>query len=189
MANSTYRIQGQTLAVTPMGGPLDHDPKPCVIADIGAALAAFTRLEYMVCAVGLHINKKEASAALHDPDPSEKFSRMIKLVRKWLSQHPDLAHTWPPGSDFMFDELAKDADMRNALAHNFLHSFDPDIGNVELIGIKRTGKDEWEHRAYDVSINHIRGLAQRATMATRHFVTIADSLFLRPDNDEPQQTP
>lgn len=170
-----------TIETTILGGPLDATPPPEIITAIGAAISSFARLEYVVSLIGLHINTEEANPLLYKDDPNSKFPKMLALVRRWISQHPAYAQARTDMDDLLYEELRKDADFRNDLAHSFLYSFDPSTGDCELRGLKRAEPNRWEQRAVDTGLQQILALKDRATTATKHFVEMADILLNKPE--------
>lgn len=168
-----------TIETVFLGGPLDDDHPPAVRTAIGSAISAFARLEYIVSLLGVQLNNEEASPTLYKDDPNSKFPKMLALVRKWIADHPGYTAARTDLDDFLYDELRKDAEFRNDLAHAFLYAFDPTTGAAELRSIKRTEPNVWQQRAIDTGIDEIIALRDRANIATRHFVEVADVLLCK----------
>src|SRR5688572_4819112 len=76
-----YRLMGEDYKFSPTGGPIDSPKENAdLFCTLGLAQAAWSRMEHMVTVLALHLNKEEASAALHDPDPADAFRRKLKLL-------------------------------------------------------------------------------------------------------------
>jgi len=187
----TFRLRGRNYTFTPLGGPLDQEPQHPLFHQLGYALACWSRMEHMLTTLVIHINKEAASKSLYDPDPQAKFSGMIRLLRKWISQHPGYSHISSPDEDAKFFEiLLEESKLRNELAHSFLQAINPATGSFTMCRLQRKGKNEWEPTTTTYSPEAPSYLATQATTAARHFVEIAKILFDPPDAPgSPVQTP
>lgn len=183
-AMETYRLSGTNHTFTPFDGPLDKPPPSELLDDIGRAIMAFSRLEYIVTALAIHINKRSASAILHDDDPNAKLSSMLKLVRRWLTKHPEYAALADAADPEFFDLLLKEVNLRNEIVHGLLESIDTDAQTFPTRRIKRSGKDNWSAQTGTYSLQTPKYLASQATLAARHFNELCKALF-HAENGEP----
>jgi hypothetical protein len=175
--NPTFEIRDTAYAFTPLGGPIDKDPNAPVFAWIGHAIAAQARLEHLVTSLVMHVNKRDASEALHDPDPRHQYKALLKLLRKWLRNHPAYAKHKLFDDDQFYQGLLKDADLRNEFAHGFLEHVDADTGNFTMCILEKHGADEWTARKVIFAPMMPRMLSTQASLATRHFVEVAKMIF------------
>ena len=190
MEYPTFRLRDREYTFTPLGGPLDQEPQHTLFHELGYALACWARMEHMLTTLVIHINKEAASEALYDPDPQAKFSGMIRLLRKWISQHPGYSHLASPEDARFFEVLLEESNLRNELAHSFLDAIDPTTGSFTMCRLKRTGKNTWEPITTTYLPEAPGYLAKQATTATRHFVEIAKVVFDPPDDPgAPPETP
>jgi len=120
----TFKLRGGKFTFTPLDGPIDQEPRSPLFDEIGHAILACARLEFLVTALVMHVNKEGASKALHDPDPWATHKALLKLLFKWLREHPEYATLAPMHDEKFYDALLADADLRNEFAHSFLESID-----------------------------------------------------------------
>lgn len=184
MPNPTFRLKGSAYPFTPLEGPIDRAPHAKLIAEIGHAMLAFSRLEYMVTTLVLQVNKQAASQTLHDPDPVAKFGALVKLLRRWLTKHPAYTHLTSADDDRFYEALLQDAVLRNELAHGFLESIDHNTGSFTMRHIKRDGRDLWSATTRTYAAKTPTYLGSQATLATRHFVEIAKVIFEKDTGDD-----
>jgi hypothetical protein len=184
MDHPTFLLKGGHYTFTPLGGPIDQEPRHHLFEELGHALASWTRMEHMLTTIALHINKEAASQALYDPDPQSKFSGMIRLLRKWISQHPDYKGISSPDDAKFFEVLLEEAKLRNELAHSFLEAIDPETGKFTMCRLRRAGKNTWEPITTTYLPETPAYLGSQATTATRHFVEIAKVVFEPADDTD-----
>lgn len=144
---------------------------------------AWSRLEYIVTALAIHINKKATSEIIYDPDPKTKLRDLLKLVRKWLVRHPEYAGLKSAVDDQFLDLLYKDIDLRNNLVHGFLESVDSRDGTFTVRALKRSGKDTWSALTMTYGVQIPAYLASQATLASRHFTEICKVVFDQGDHE------
>lgn len=173
----TFRLAGSDHTFTPIGGPLDDPQRSQLLEDIGRAIMGWARFEYLVTTIAIHVNKQEANAALHDPDPSAKMSSLIKLVQKWITRHPPYAALAPAFDNRLVNVLLEDIKNRNALAHSLLEAVDADTRTLTLRRLKRDGKDEWSACTLTIDLELPSRLAAQANLASRHLVELCKVLF------------
>ena len=125
IVSPTFKLADTDHQFTPLGGPIDQDARSNLFTDIGHAIAAQARLEYLVTALTIHVNKSAVSDVLHDPDPADRHRRMLKLLRKWLTQHPEYSPLRLFEDDTFYQGLVESAKFRNKLVHGFLESYRP----------------------------------------------------------------
>ena len=160
--------------------------KYLLYSDIGHAIAAQSRVEHLVTSLVLHINKASASEVLHDPDPSHQYKRLLKLLRKWPTKHPDYARFEFLSDDKFYTGLLENADTRNKFAHGFLDSIDPTDGSFIVCGFKKSGEDLWSVHKTCFAAGAPSALSNLAILAAHHFVEVAKVIFERPETQEPQ---
>ena len=173
----TFRLSDTEHTFTPFGGPLDDRAQTALIADIGQAVMAWARLEYILTVLAVHINKRTASSILHHPDPTTKLRGLIKLVRKWLKNHEPFSNFRTPEDDKFFESLLELTDLRNEIVHALLESTDATSKTFTTRRILRTGKDTWSPITAVYSTETPQVLAARATLAARHFIEICKLVF------------
>lgn len=183
--NPTFRLKGTSHQYTPLGGPIDEENKPSVFAEIGHAIAAQSRVEHLVTSLVLHVNKPSASEVLHDPDPSHQYKRLLKLLRKWLTEHPTYKKFEFLSDDKFYTGLLENADTRNNLAHGFIESIDPKDGSFIVCSFKKSGPDTWRVQKTCFAACAPAALSELATLAAYHFVEVAKAIFERPETSEP----
>lgn len=137
----------------------------------------WARFEYLVTTIAIHVNKQEANTALHDPNPSAKMRSLIKLVHKWITQHPPYAALAPAFDDRLVEALIDDIEDRNVLAHSLLEAIDVSTETITLRRLKRDGKDLWSAHTVTADLNAPRFMAHQANLASRHLAAICHSLF------------
>jgi len=101
----------------------------------------------------------------------------VKLLRKWLTKHPNYAEFRQSDDDVFYEALLKSASLRNDIVHGLLESINPDTGEFTMRRIKRVGTDLWSASTATHDANVPKYLASQATLATRHFVEIAKIVF------------
>ena len=177
-----FKIKGYEF--TPLGGPIDDNAQNPIFSEIGMAFTAWARMEHMLLALVIHINKKKTSEHLYDPDPVSKFKELIKLLRKWIKCHEDYKSLEIAGTKIMFSELIEVATNRNILAHGKIETIDPNSQLIRLKSLKRTGKNQWEARDIDLHFDAIKAITTWANLANSYFVECGKVLF---DEVEPPQ--
>ena len=186
MANPTFRLAGGTYAFSPIGGPIDQNPRPQLIDDIGFALMSWSRMEFMLTHIVIHINKEGASKTLYNPDPQSKFTGMVKLLRKWLSSHVALAHVTTLYDNSFFDHLIELASVRNEMTHGFLDAIDPTTGIFTMRVMQRVNPNEWKAKSIEFNATTATELAAQSNLAMKHFVAMAETLFPQAPDEQPQ---
>lgn len=182
-----YRMRGSQYEFSPCGGPIDEpDQNAELFVAIGLATAAWGRMEHLLTALVMHLNKAGASEALHDPDPPNAFKRKVKLFEKWINTHPAYSHLKTNGT--FFESLRELADHRNRIAHGHIRSIDKEADTLTIGLLSRSGKDAWSYGTCIMEIPAISEISALANIANRYFTSVADEVFL-PDPDEQSQTP
>lgn len=143
-------------------------------------------MELLVTALVMHINKEEASKALYDPDPANAFKRKTKLLETWITKHPPNAHLRAKNDTSFFQRLRDLADHRNRIAHGHVESFDRETGIALVNSITRAGKDTWTTAIHKIDLGTIKSVGALANTANNYFMSIADEIFPRHDDAQPQ---
>jgi hypothetical protein len=146
-------------------------------------------MEHMVTALTIHINKAEASAALHEPDPADAFKRKVKLLENWLMNHPAYAAVVDDWHARFFLRLKEMAETRNTIIHGHLRAYDRSARKFEIGIIRRAGKDTWRVQTVQFHIEALQEIADLSNMANKELVRIADAIFLKDDGAASPETP
>ena len=184
--NPTFRLSGYHFEFTPLGGPLDQQPLAPLFQEIGHAIQACARLELLVTCLVIHVNKEQASQALYDPDPQGKYVGTLKLLRDWLTQHPEYAKFKSDSDDKFYGALIEEANLRHELVHSFLQSIDPTTGDFVMARMRRVGKDEWQPSTTTYKAETARYVSAHATNAALFFTEVAKQVFKQVSDEQPQ---
>jgi hypothetical protein len=178
-----YKLRGMPYQFEPTGGPID-DPDHAIdlFRALGLAIAAWARMEHLVTALTIHINKRAASKALHDPVPSNAFRRKLTLLEKWITKHPPYQHLQACGDSAFFEHLAELAIKRNIIVHGHIESYDPVTMILLVRGINSAGKDTWKASTRSFSLTDLSAIAGASNAANNYFASIADELFEKADD-------
>ena len=156
------------------GGPIDS-PKTAaaLFMALGHASAAWARMELMLDAVLMRINKVAESNELYNPVHPVGFKQKVDLMKKWLD-HPKLS---PHKETFretliIFKELANS---RNDFLHSDIRAFDTATGQFTVANIKVMGNDTFRVREMDFNIEGVRVLAD---LSCRGALALSDWLDL-----------
>jgi len=183
-----YRLGGTKFEFSPGGGPIDdHANHADLFNAIGLVTSAWARMENLLTALVLHVNKEAASKAIHEPDPSNAFSRKSKLLQAWITKHPPHSRLRTGKDASFFGQLRELADKRNAIAHGHLECFDRATTIATFKLICRIGKDTWEPRTYKIPMNDFAIIASLCNTANRYFISLADELFEGIEDAQPEK--
>jgi hypothetical protein len=184
-----FQLRGTDFNFSADGGPIDeHAEHLDLFGAIGFAVSAWARMETMLTALVMHVNKDEASNALYEANPQNAFTRKLTVLENWLTKHPPHARLRAKGDTNLFAKLRGLAERRNLIAHGLVESYDRARDLVTIKQVTRVGRDEWQLRTYETPVADIRIVGQLANTANRYFISLADDLFGRPE-DAQSQTP
>ncbi len=183
-----YKLRGTHFEFHPEGGPIDdHANHADLFNAIGLVTCSWARMENLLTAIVLHVNNEEASKTLHEPDPSNAFSRKSKLLQDWITKHPPHNHLRTGNDANFFGHLRELADKRNAIAHGHLESFDRAIATATFKVIRRVGKDRWGLRTYNIPMSDFAIIADLCNIANAYFTSLADDRFGSAEDAQPER--
>lgn len=179
-----YRLRNSSIdfAFYPSGGPIDElITTNALFQLLGRASAAWARLELMLDVLLLHINKESEAPELYKRHPNT-FKEKIDLLRRWL-KHPKLA----PEADIsrrslsIFKELAN---TRNDVLHSCITAYDPQTETISFASLQPLGKDNFQLRTGEYSMNRLRVLLSLANNSTLALTEWADLVMPRLEDQE-----
>lgn len=179
-----YRLAGTSYRLRPLHGPLEQLDSDTVYMAIGRFITEWSRMEHLIIALALHLNKKEASPALHDPDPKMAFKRIVALLRRWLTSNTT-ARPPAPISPAFFDHLIGYSDTRNFLAHGFLS--ERCGGLLTFQSITRSGPAGYEVKSLRIELEAVHQGATLIKQATLALIEIANVVFPKGSAEPPRK--
>lgn len=177
----TYSIEGHGYSFTPFDGPLDGGSDE-LFADLGRAVMCWARVEHLLIALALHINKEAASAQLYDRDPQSKLWELLKLVAKWTNAHPKYADLRGAFDQRLMEVARADSKLRNEIVHSLLESVNSD-GSFLLKRFERVGKNEWLGHAYTYDAKTLGYLLRQGTTLGRHINEVFEHVLSKERNE------
>jgi hypothetical protein len=179
----TYRLQHSEIdfSFSPTGGPIDEgSPEVSVLFEkLGRAAAAWARMEFLLDAILLHINKAGESQKLYNGRHAFGFKNKVDLLKRWLD-HPSLAPTKELTKKVL--SLAKElANSRNEILHSHLKVYDPRTGVFIIQTIEFKGDDVFHVHEGEFKVQALDVLFDLANRTTLALTEIANSIFRRED--------
>lgn len=136
----------------------------------------------MIDALLMHLNKEAFSEEIYESDYPRNFKKKADLLKDWFKQHPKLGDL----SESMLAVLPKIkglAQVRHALAHSSVESYDAETGEVLFNSIRFRGNDNFQCTKETLSIEGVRAVGELANQANLFLVAIGHEVFV-PDASE-----
>lgn len=177
----TYRLRHSEIdfSFAPTGGPIDDaTPEASVVFEkLGRAAAAWARMEFLLDAILLHINKASESADLYNARHAFGFKNKVDLLKRWLD-HPALAPTKDLTKKVL--SLTKElANSRNEILHSHLKAYDPATGVFTIQTIEFKGDDVFRVREGEFKLQALDVLFDLANRSTLALTEIGNAVFQR----------
>lgn len=183
-----YRLDSPNIKfeVHASGGPID-DPESAaeLFQALGHASAAWARMEFMLDAVLLRINKISESPSLYNPLHPTGFKQKIERIKKWLV-HPKLA----PHKEIMHKTLVIMKELsqpRNEFLHSDVRSYDRSTGIFSIANMKSIGDDRMRLKEINYHIDavtHLTLFSRKGALALSEWIDILDDISPRSQIDE-----
>ena len=178
MDNQRFYLKDYDYDFCTSGGPID-EPSNYVdlFQAIGHANACWARMEHMIDALLLQLNKEAFSEEIYEPDHPRAFAKKIDLLKSWFNKHDKLKKN---SSDMMaiLPKLKEAARTRHSIVHGLIESYDTQTEELTLKGIRFIGNDEFRGTKITMNIKVIRALGGTSNAAYRLLADVALDVFV-----------
>jgi hypothetical protein len=184
---TTFQLKGRDYAISTTGGPIDL-PEDCpeLFQTLGYTVAAWGRMEFLLDAILLHINKEKESPILYSPHHPVAFKRKVDLLKAWINKHPaylqigtDYGETLP-----LLKELAIS---RGESIHGLIEKYDMATGEFTITGLKVLGNDDFVFKTQVSSLKKLQAISYLARTATMMLTQLAEDLFPKESDEQPEK--
>ena len=188
MDNCQFEIRNYDYQFWAFGGPID-DPKdaPELFQAIGHAISSWARMEHIIDALLVHLNKAAYAQEFYEPDHPRNFKKKTELLKSWFKGHPELKSH----ADDVMSVLAimkTTAHTRHLLAHGSIDSYNAATRQITFKSIRPHGNDNFSARTETLHIEGVLAVAELANTSNKFLVALAMDVF-GPDADERFQKP
>ena len=188
MDNCQFEIKDSNYQFWAFGEPIDNpsDARELFQA-IGHAISSWARMEHMIDALLVHLNKEAYAQELYEPDYPRNFKKRVELLQRWFKGHPELK----PHADAMESVLPKmktTAHTRHLLAHGSIDSYDATTREITFKSIQPRGNDSFSAQTETLHINGVYAVAELANAGNKFLAALAMEIF-GPNADERFQRP
>ena len=175
----TYRLRGSKIdfSFSPTGGPIDDTSLHVreLFEKLGRAAAAWGRMEFLLDAILVHINKASESGELYEPRHAFGFKNKVDLLKDWLD-HPKLLANKELNKKVL--SLTKElANSRNEILHSHLKHYDAATQVFTIQNIQFMGNDIFHVRECQLKLEALDVLADLANRSTLALTEIAGAVF------------
>lgn len=180
MENQLFQLSDLSYEFLAFGGPIDEPSSyPELFQAIGHASACWARMEHLIDALLVHINKEAFSKAIYSDTHPVAFKAKVDLLKRWFNNHPELnAHS----DDVMavMPKIKQLADTRNLLMHGATQSFNKATGEIVLKTISPLGKGKDTFRCATEHLNVAAALtiSEVTTKANLFLTALASQVFV-----------
>lgn len=188
MENCQFEIRGGSYQFWAFGGPIDSpSDHPEVFEAIGHAIASWARMEHMIDALLMHLNKEAFSAEVYESDYPRNFKKKANLLKDWFKKHPELGDL-TESVLAVLPKIKSVAQVRHFIAHASIERYDDETGEIWFNSIRFQGDDNFECKKETLRIEGVRTVGELANRANLFLVAIAQEVFV-PDASERFQKP
>lgn len=160
-----------------VGGPLEQpDGLDDLFRALGLACAQWSRLEQHIDAVLIHVNNREHSDSIFDPDHPVSFRKKIDLLKRWFNQHPALSGL-TDDVRLLTSKLKQLNRHRNNLVHGTLESWDASTKTSTLRTLKCAGQDGFTLATHKYTLKAIETVAELTAASNRFLSAISREVF------------
>jgi len=141
MENCQFEIKDSNYKFWAFGGPIDsHADHPELFQAIGHAISSWARMEHILDALLVHLNKKAYAQDIYQPDHPRNFSKKADLLKKWFNRHPELKEYADDVMSVM-PKMKTTAQTRHFLAHSSIEAYDAKSREITFKSIRPRGDD------------------------------------------------
>lgn len=172
-----YRVVGSKsgFELYASGGPIDQPRKASrLFAKLGRAAAAWARMEMMLDAFIIRVNKPSENVHLYDDEHPVSFKRKMRLATKWLSHPAIIEH-----ADLFrgaFSIIRDMAGLRNELTHSDVRSYDSTSGDFVLANMRSAGAGIFRLSEHTYNIADVDEMTHKCTRAALALSELLDLL-------------
>ena len=188
MDNCQFEIKGQDYQFWAFGGPIDNpsDARELFPA-IGHAISSWARMEHIIDALLVHLNKAAYAQELYEPDYPRNFKRKVELLQHWFKGHPELKQH-ADAVKSVLPIIKTTAHTRHLLAHGSIDSYDATTRKITFKSIRPHGNDSFSARTETLHIDGVLAVAELANTCNKFLAALAMDVF-GPNADERFQRP
>lgn len=162
-----------------IGGPLEaKDGAADLFGLLGFASAQWARLEQHIDAVLIHVNHREHSDTIFDPDHPISFTKKIRLLKRWFNKHPALTHL-TEDIRLLTSKLKLLSHHRNNLIHGVLEKWEPSTKTSVFRTLKASGEDEFSISTHEYTLEGIAAVAELTAASNRYLSAISRIIFTK----------
>ena len=188
MDNCQFEIKGHDYQFWAFGGPIDIPSDASdLFQAIGHAISSWARMEHIIDALLVHLNKEAYAQELYEPDHPRNFRKKADLLKSWFKGHPELKSH----ADAVMSVLPKiktTAHTRHLLAHGSIDSYDATTQEITFKSIRPRGDDNFSVRTETLHFEGVLAVAELANAGNKFLAALAMDVF-GPDADERFQRP
>lgn len=188
MDNCQFEIKGRNYRFWAFGGPIDNPSDANeLFQTIGHAISSWARMEHIIDALLVHLNKAAYAQELYEPDHPRNFKKKVELLQHWFKEHPELKlHADAVKS--VLPKIKITAHTRHLLAHGSIDSYDATTREITFKSIRPRGNDSFSVQTETLHIKGVLAVAELANAGNRFLAALAMDVF-GPDADERFQRP
>jgi len=142
----------------------------------GFAAMAWARLETHLDALLIHLNKRQFSKEIFDPEHPVSLSRKLRLLKAWFTKHKALSE-YKPVIDKLVTQLKTLSQARNAFLHALFSAYDAEKSEVTLRSLYNAGNEEFHITRRDFSTEKLIRFGLTVNSANRSLAVITSALF------------
>jgi len=183
MDNCQFEIKGHDYQFWAFGGPIDNPSDASdLFQAIGHAISSWARMEHIIDALLVHLNKAAYAQELFEPDYPRNFKKKVKLLQDWFKGHPELkSHADAVKS--VLPIIKTTAHTRHLLAHGSIDSYDATTQEITFKSIRPRGNDNFLAQTETLPIEGVLAVAELANASNKFLAALAMDVF-GPDSEE-----
>ena len=161
------------------GGPIeapDTEELALPFHAFGFVAMAWARLETHLDALLIHLNKRQFSKEIFDPDHPVSFSRKLRLLKTWFGKHKALSQ-YKPTIDKLTTQLKTLSQARNGFLHALFSEYDDQKREVTLRSLYYAGNEEFHITRRDFGTEKLIRFGLAVNSANRSLAVITSALF------------
>lgn len=161
------------------GGPVeapDTEELALPFHAFGFVAMAWARLETHLDALLIHLNKRQFSKEIFDPDHPVSFSRKLRLLKTWFGKQKALSK-YKPAIDKLAKQLKTLSQARNSFLHALFSAYDAQKSEVTLRSLYYVGDEEFQITRRDFGTEKLIRFGLTVNSANRSLAVITSALF------------